>query len=74
MRVLFFGELASLCTNEIELINGCTTLEDVLQSLKEKYPILISKNYIVAINKKVVENALLNNDDEIALMPPFSGG
>jgi molybdopterin converting factor small subunit len=62
---------------------GCSTLElsfegdtDQLEAwLHSNYPQLKGIKYALAVNKKIIhDNTLLKYDDEIALLPPFSGG
>lgn len=49
--------------------------EELLWALKKEYPQLESLKFSVAVNKEVVQqNHALQVKDEIALMPPFSGG
>lgn len=39
------------------------------------YPKLVDYPFVVAVDKKVInENRTLKEDDEVALLPPFAGG
>lgn len=52
-------------------------LRDVVEELKRIYPRLsgFSDSIIASVNKKyAAEEVLLNEGDEIALLPPVSGG
>ncbi|MBK9401772.1 MAG: MoaD/ThiS family protein [Bacteroidetes bacterium] len=75
VKILVFGKLAEvICLKEMEIAD----VKDVaaLRSLLIKnYPGLNGLNYIVAVNRKVVADAFpICVGDEVALMPPFSGG
>lgn len=61
---------------EVELANGAT-VASLLQRLKEAYPTLPlnQKGLLVAVNKEYAEPShLLKEGDEVALIPPVSGG
>jgi molybdopterin converting factor subunit 1 len=75
VTVLFFGPLAE--------ITGCTKLqvadtqdtESLILKIKEQYPALATCKFALAVNKTVVqENTVLATGNEIAFLPPFSGG
>ncbi len=54
-----------------------TTANDLLQILKKKYPVLDKslKQVIVAVNKETGKgDEKLSDGDEVALLPPVSGG
>lgn len=54
-----------------------STLEDLLASLFEKYPRLASHQatMILAVNHEFADpSAALREGDEVAIMPPVSGG
>jgi molybdopterin synthase sulfur carrier subunit len=62
---------------------GCSVLDlsfegDTVQLeawLQINYPQLKGIKYALAVNKKIIHTTtLLKHDDEIALLPPFSGG
>lgn len=43
--------------------------------LLKKYPQLEGVKFVLAVNRQIVhQNTSLNQNDEIALLPPFSGG
>lgn len=49
--------------------------EELLKALKEEYPQLDRLNFSLAVDKQVIrEKTGLNGNEEIALLPPFSGG
>lgn len=60
---------------EIE-IEGSVKVEELLKRLKEDFPKLTAiKSLMIAVNSEYAEKDLiLNFRDEIALIPPVSGG
>jgi sulfur-carrier protein len=75
MEIILFGQLADIvgsATWETETLSDTDTLR---HSMEQYFPGLSSIKYFIAVNKQVVQkNTLLNGDETIALMPPFSGG
>ena len=75
MKVLFFASLAEI-TGKSELeISGVTSVADLKAALEKQFPGIESLKYAIAVNNKIVNgDQLLNDKDEIAFLPPFSGG
>ncbi len=75
INLLAFGQLAEI-TGKAELrILDVKNTNELNQKLIEQYPKLVAFNYLLAVNKKIVQgNTSLNDKDTVALLPPFSGG
>lgn len=74
VKVIMFGRLADISENSVT-INDVVDTDDLVNSLHKKYPALAGAKYVIAVNKKVIkENTVLDNDCIVALLPPFSGG
>ena len=75
LNIIIFGQIADITgTNNITLENVADT-NQLIERLNSSYPSLGSAKYAIAVDKKVIkENTALNNNDTIALLPPFSGG
>ena len=74
VNIIIFGRLTDIAGSSLALENIADTnsLVKVLHSL---YPALADSKYVVAVDKKVVnENTTLSENSEVALLPPFSGG
>lgn len=75
MEIIFFGRLAEIAGSqkiEVESINNTHELSHLLEA---RYPGLAGVRYMIAVNKQLVaEHTLLQGNETIALMPPFSGG
>jgi molybdopterin converting factor subunit 1 len=79
VRILFFAsvrELVGLSETSITLELDSTTAT-LLKELHRQYPALKSCEFRLAVNKKYVKRGIdvkLNDLDEVALIPPISGG
>jgi molybdopterin converting factor small subunit len=50
-------------------------MDELKLLLKKRYILLEQYNFVFALNQKMVkENLLLQDNDELALLPPFAGG
>jgi sulfur-carrier protein len=61
----------------VHLKTTIATVGDLRRSIYELYPAISARKIImgVAVNAKVAnDKSVLNNFDEIALLPPISGG
>ena len=78
IRVLAFGiarDITGTGTMEVELPEGAT-IDTVQQFFREKYPSLNRlSSLIIALNAEYASGeTVLRENDEIALIPPVSGG
>lgn len=56
-------------------LTGISSVDELRDSLFEKFPDLKNMKFSIAINKQLASgNAPIPADSEIALLPPFSGG
>lgn len=74
LKIILFGKLADITGNTISLDHVVNT-DDLIVILHKQYPALAAVKYVIAVNKQVINaNTLLNENSEVALLPPFSGG
>lgn len=79
VRVLFFGllkEITGTSQEEIELA-GAPSAADLFESYANRFPKLrgLQASIVLARNREFVSpDTKLANDDEVALLPPVSGG
>jgi Molybdopterin converting factor, small subunit len=75
IRVLFFGRLRDIVvTNEI-VTSDIKDIEDLKKYLFEKFPKLKGEIFSIALNYEIIHtNENLKDNDEVALIPPVSGG
>lgn len=79
VQVLFFGQLKDLTGRSAEFLplSDRATLRDVLQHYSDKYPPIrkLSSSLALSINQEyAASDAPLHDGDEVALLPPVSGG
>ncbi|MNK65654.1 Molybdopterin synthase sulfur carrier subunit [compost metagenome] len=73
IKIISFGQIAEITGKEFML--EATDLDSLKLYLIKKFPELSDKKFAFAVNKKLVqENTSLNQNDVVALMPPYSGG
>lgn len=73
VKVIAFGKIAEITGKEFSVAASDT--EALKEQLVVQFPQLADMKFAVAVNKKVTdENTALNNNDTVALMPPYSGG
>ena len=79
VKVLLFASLKDIAGRrsiELELDQG-STLQQVKEKLTSLYPEIerMQNSVRIAINQEFAdEDSSLNNEDEIAFLPPMSGG
>ena len=79
IKVLFFGklrELLELDSRILTILEDDYSIQDLVNHLKTSYPILNEHKFVVSLNKNYVfdYDEDLHNNDEVALIPPISGG
>lgn len=73
--VLLFGPLTDVCGTTRLFIPLEKDTDTLLQVLKIAYPALDHMTFSMAVNQQVINgNTHLQIGNEIALLPPFSGG
>ncbi|MCX8530740.1 MoaD/ThiS family protein [Chryseobacterium luquanense] len=73
IKVISFGQIAEITGKEFMV--EAVDLESLKLYLIQKFPELSDRKFAFAVNKKLVqENIILNQNDVVALMPPYSGG
>lgn len=75
--IKFFGRLQETtgCTEHCLTLVEETSISGLLDELFKQYPTLVEQSFKVAVNRQLapLERNLVVGD-EIALLPPFSGG
>ena len=77
MRILIFGKLGDIVHSsdlilEIENPIGIDSFKTLLFEI---HPALMQEKFAISVNQKLsTDDTMIHNNDEIALLPPFSGG
>ena len=79
IKVLFFGltrDLTGFGQEQVEVPEGAR-LEDLCRRYEGRFPRLreVAGSLVTAVNQEIVERSwMLRDDDEVAFLPPVSGG
>ena len=75
INLLYFGLISEICGKNSEEINFSGKIDDLRNILIQKYPALLSVEYQFAVNQEVSSMTdKVSAGDEVALLPPFTGG
>ncbi|MBK7763598.1 MAG: MoaD/ThiS family protein [Bacteroidetes bacterium] len=75
VTVLVFGNLADIVRQPLLVIDDILDTDALIDYLQSEYPDLQNHRYVVSLNKKIIQqNTIIHDGDELALLPPFSGG
>lgn len=77
VKLKYFGMISeALGFSEEEFVSpNKMDLNHLVDSLKDKYSQLNKLNFSVAVNQEItISNTLLEDQYEVALLPPFAGG
>ncbi|HEY5463659.1 MAG TPA: MoaD/ThiS family protein [Hanamia sp.] len=75
MNIKAFGQLTDIFKKETISIESVKDLNELKEKLIKSFPALSQKSFVIAVNKQIIHNNVsLNEDSEVALLPPFSGG
>jgi molybdopterin converting factor small subunit len=74
-EITLFGQLTEITGTQKVMVPNPVDTATLLAELGNRFPMLSKSPLIVAVNKRTItENTPLRPGDEVALMPPFSGG
>ncbi len=74
-NIILFGQLIDITGTDNIILNDISDTDSLLAALTKKYPAFSNTKFVIAVDKKIiVDNTALNNNTDIALLPPFSGG
>ena len=75
VKVLFFGVLAEVTGTDCKHYSDVKSVNDLRLRILDEFPEIEHYNYRISLNNEIINSdRLLNDRDEIALMPPFAGG
>jgi molybdopterin converting factor small subunit len=75
INVLTFGAVTEITGDKSFIMEGIESTEMLMQVLEEKFPLLKTVQYAIAVNKEVIQKqTALENGNTVAILPPFSGG
>jgi sulfur-carrier protein len=75
VKVLFFGVLAEVTGAEIRHYKEVNTTSDLLHRIQDDFPEIAHYDFRISVNSEIINtDPVLNDGDEVALLPPFAGG
>lgn len=75
IKLKLFGVTAESAGTEEMNYSEASDTDKLDTDLKKKYPAFKNIKYRIAVNRKIINvNTKLNDGDEVAFLPPFSGG
>ena len=77
LKLLFLGRCADIIGKEKQVLETSRkiTISQLCKEFKLNYPELGKISFAIAINNKINKsNRILSDNDEIAFIPPVSGG
>ncbi len=75
INVLFFGVLTEVTGTHRKHYRGIRSFSDLKYRIRDDFPGIENYNFRIAVNNRIVnEDPVLNDNDEVAYMPPFTGG
>ncbi|MFN3939114.1 MAG: MoaD/ThiS family protein [Chitinophagales bacterium] len=75
ISIISFGVIHEILESTIIETDNAITVAQLRELLETDFPVLKEMHFRFALNKKMaMEDAIIQDGDTIALMPPFSGG
>lgn len=74
-EILLFGVLTDIAGSDTIVVKNINNLDELKSALLEKFPAFANYSFRFAVNNSFTENNIgICETDEIAVLPPFSGG
>ena len=75
VKLLFFGVLTDVTGTHEYSLEPVADVNALKAAVASKFPGVAEYQFNVAVNQEIVhENAAISDGDEVAFMPPYSGG
>lgn len=75
MQVRLFGMFAEALEVETVTVNSSGTVADIRKALLDFHPVFRQVPFRIAVDRRLaLENLQVSEDQEVAALPPFSGG
>ena len=75
VKVLFFGVLAEVTGTDCKHYIGVKSVSELKIRIRDDFPELDQYNFRISLNNDIIiSDSLLTDKDEVALLPPFTGG
>jgi sulfur-carrier protein len=75
INILAFGQIGEIIGSNHITLTEISDTEVLKNKLSEKFPEIDHITFSISINKTIIQTKkTLKDGDEVALLPPFSGG
>jgi molybdopterin synthase sulfur carrier subunit len=75
INVLFFGSLSDIIGKQRLEYENITDINELKTKINSEYHNFNKIKYLISVNKNLIKSNIdLNNNDEVAFLPPFAGG
>jgi molybdopterin synthase sulfur carrier subunit len=75
IQIIVSGQLTDITGSHKVQLTGISDTDELVMELNNRYPALANAKYLIAVEKQIiVKNTLLEDNNTVALLPPFAGG
>ena len=73
ITIISYGSLIDLLGQSSTCIAADT--DELIANIHQRHPDFKNRKFVIAVNNTIIrKNTLLRQGDQVALMPPYSGG
>ena len=74
VKIQLFGQLKQI-TGAAELTTDAADTDELAREMVNRFPVLKKLPYLIAVDRNVIQgNTSIKAGQELALLPPYSGG
>ena len=75
INLIIFGRLTDITGKNAMTLSDIPDTNTLVKQMHALHPALALNKYVIAVDRKIISgNTILNDNNTVALMPPFSGG
>ena len=72
---MLFGQLTDIAGTSSLVLDAVQDTDELVQAVNRLYPSMTGARYKIAVDKKAIStNTVINENSDLAFLPPFSGG
>ena len=74
VKIQLYGQLKQI-TGSSELTTEAADTDGLMKEIAARFPLLENLKYLIAVDRNIVQtNTAIKAGQELALLPPYSGG
>jgi sulfur-carrier protein len=74
VKIQLFGQLKQI-TGASEIFSDASDTDGLMKEVAARFPLLENLTCLIAVDRNIVQtNTAIRADQELALLPPYSGG